>query len=146
MSKLTYKVKHNNNLLKELSIAKKIAEFAIKTRTLSSKDVKQFGLKSVISNQILRKYSKNKKCKNIKSVKLTIPKQGIRYKDNNIYISALKLNVPFNRDIEKINQIELDNIYMYICCTVKDEEPQKEIGYIGIDRNATGHIAGKSVV
>jgi len=141
MSKLTYKIKHNKNLLKELSIAKRIAEFAIRTRTLSSKDVKCFGLKSVISNQILRKYSRNKKCKNIKSVKLTIPGQGIKFLNNNIYISSLKLNLCFNKQVEKINQIELDNVYAYISCTVLDETPIKEIGYIGIDRNATGHIA-----
>jgi len=141
MSKLTYKIKHNINLLKELSIAKKIAEFAIKTRTLSSKDVKCFGLKSVISNQILRKYSRNKKCKNIKSVKLTIPGQGIKFLNSNIYISSLKLNLYFNKPVEKINQIELDNIYAYISCSVKDEIPIRENGYIGIDRNAIGHIA-----
>lgn len=141
MSKLTYKIKHHKNLSRELILATEIAKFAIQNRTLSSKDVKHFGLKSVISNQILRKYSRNKKCKQVHNVKLAIPNQGIKYINNNIYISSLKLNIDFFKQVEKINQIELDNVYMYVCCTVKDLPTEEEFGYIGIDRNATGHIA-----
>lgn len=75
---LTYKLKHYRDFSDELRKAKQVAEFGIKYKTLSSKDVKQFGLKSMISNQVLRKYVKNKKVKSIKSVKLTIPNQGIK--------------------------------------------------------------------
>jgi len=75
---LTYKIKHGRDFSDELKKAKKIAKFAIQTHSLSSKDVKQFGLKSIISNQVLRKYSRNKTVKSVKSVKLAIPSQGIK--------------------------------------------------------------------
>jgi len=146
MSKLTYKVKHGMNLLDQLLKAKQVAQIAIDTKTLSSKNVAHIGLPSVISNQILRKYSKNKKCKKLNSVKLTVPRQGIKYKDNQVYISCLRLAIPFtippSKQLVQIKQVELDNIYVYICCEVEDHPyNNEECGYLGIDRNATGHIA-----
>jgi putative transposase len=107
-------------------------------------------LKSIISNQILRKYSKNKKCKQVKSIKLIIPNQGIIFKDKNLWISCLKLNLKFDKEVVKVNQVELDETYAYICCEIKDKEQINHIDYIGVDRNATGHIAvlalGKKIV
>jgi putative transposase len=150
MSFLTFKIKHNKDLSAELKQAKQIADFAVKTKCLSSKDVKHFGLKSIISNQILRKYSKNKKCKQVKSIKLIIPNQGIIFKDKNLWISCLKLNLKFDKEVVKVNQVELDETYAYICCEIKDKEQINHIDYIGVDRNATGHIAvlalGKKIV
>ena len=129
---LTYKTKHNQDFSKELVLAKKIAEFGLKEKKISSKYVKHFGLKSMISNQILRKYSRNKTIKRIRSVKLTISHQGVTVKDNKIYIPCLKLwlDINFNNNFKKINQIELDKTFAYISCTY--EEPKKTDKLIGI--------------
>jgi putative transposase len=152
MSKLTFKIKHNRDFTKELSVAKKIAEFVVKeNRYMSSKDVKHFGLNSKISNQIIRKYGRNKTIKNVHSVPLIIPGQGIKF-NNNIISFKCGLNVTerLYEYVEKVNQVEVDKDYLYICCTVSDK-PQMEVAeYIGIDRNATSHIAvcsvGKKIV
>ena len=141
---LTYKLKHNRDFSDELRKAKQVAEFGIKNRTLSSKDVKQFGLKSAISNQILRKYVKNKKVKSVSSVQLTIPNQGVKVdkKNRKITIHCLKLVLDYQfPDFEKINQIEIGKEYACVSVTIPDIEPEKVDNYIGVDRNTTGHIA-----
>lgn len=145
MSNLTYKVRHSYDFSSELAKAFQIALFAVKTRSKSSADVRHIGLKSAIANQILRKYSRNSKIKTVKSVKLTVPSQAIKYNGSNLTIGCLKAVIPFNRSILKINQIELDNEFAFITCTVKDDPEYEPIGWIGIDRNATGHAAVCSV-
>jgi putative transposase len=59
----TYKIKHGKDFSKELFLAKKVAEYGMMHRNPSTKDVKHIGLKAQISNQILRKYSRNKTIK-----------------------------------------------------------------------------------
>ena len=112
---LTYKIKHNRDFSDELQKARKVAEFGIKYRTLSSKDVAHIGLKSMISNQILRKYARNKKVKSVKNIKFP--------------------------EFEKINQIELGKTFAYVSVTIPETEVQKPTNYVGVDRNTTGHIA-----
>jgi putative transposase len=96
---LTFNLEHGKDFSTELRKAKQIAEFALKTHTLSSKDVKQFGLKSIIANQILRKYSSNKKIKGAKNVNLTFPNQGIKVDRENreIHIPSLKLTLIYSQ-------------------------------------------------
>ena len=139
---LTYKVKHSRDFSKELSLAKKVAGFAIRERKVSSKDVKHIGLKSMIANQILRKYVRNKKAKQATSVNLTIPNQGITRKGRGIFIPCLKLALPihFDASFERINQIELDKTYAYVSCTYKGPPQYKPEQFIGVDRNTTGHV------
>jgi len=138
----TLKIKHQQDYSKELILAKKIAQFGIETKSRSSADVKHFGLKSIISNQILKKYSSSKTIKSVKSVKLTIPNQGIKVVDNQIYIPCIKLYIPiyFNNNFKKINQIEIGKTYVYISVTYNNLSEYIPKTYLGIDRNSTKHI------
>ncbi len=146
----TFKVKHHKKDFENMfQKAYEVALYAksqqgIKTPT--SKDVKGIGLKSEISNQILRKYHSNKTLKTIKKdkVKLTIPGQNLKLsKENkNIYISCLKLtlNCWFDFNFLKVNQIEIDKEYAYISCSFQEETENKETKrFIGIDLNSTSH-------
>lgn len=145
---ITYKAKHNFNLKDMLTKATQVANFALQfkdDKIPTSKDVKHIGLKSEISNQILRKYSQNKKLKKVNpnKVKLTIPGCGIHLdkSNNTINIRTLgksKLNLWFNtKNIVKINQIEIDNTFVYISCSIKDQETITSDKFIGIDLNST---------
>ena len=91
---LTYKVKHGRDFSRELRLARKIAGYATKTKSRSSADVKHIGLKSAVSNQVLRKYSSNKTLKRVNSVKLTLPSQSIKIKNGKVNIACLKLQLP----------------------------------------------------
>lgn len=147
---LTFKIKHEKDFSKELEQAKKVALFAIRNRySLSSKNVKHIGLKSAISNQILRKYGRNKKCKTINRVKLTIPSQSIKVNRNEQLISIpcikLELNYQFDNSFLKVNQIEIDNIYAYIACEYQDEPEKNYSKSLGVDLNTTGHCAVVSI-
>ena len=143
---LTIKIKHCADLTSELEKAKRVALYALKTKSRSSKDVKHIGLKSAISNQILKKYSSNKKLKTVNRVKLTVPSQSINIDkvNKNLIIPCLNLTIPmdfFRYNFEKINQIELDKTYVYITGEVKEPELIKQDNYIGVDLNTTGHCA-----
>jgi len=142
---LTYKIKHNKDFNIELNKAKQVAMFGIKHNVLSSKNVKQFGLKSMISNQILRKYVKNKKIKHVYKVNLIIPNQGIKINKQEKVISIPCLKFSFNyrhlNNFNKINQIEINNQFVFVSVSI-DEKEQTDKGHaIGVDLNTTGHAA-----
>ena len=142
---LTYKIHHGRDFSVELGKAGQVARYAIDHRTLSSKDVRMFGLKSVISNQILRKYSRNRNARKVSRVKLTVPAQGISFnrERRTISVPSLKFQISymFRNDFEKINQIEFDHIFAYISVTVPENAMIEPDAYLGVDRNTTGHIA-----
>lgn len=142
---LTYKIKHGRDFSDELRKAKQIAKFAIQTHSLSSKDAKHFGLKSMISNQILGKYSRSNTAKSVKSVKLAIPNQGVKVDRDAKTISApclkLSLKYEFPDNFEKVNQIEVGEEYAYVSVSIPEPELIKAEKWIGVDRNTVGHIA-----
>ncbi len=139
---LTYKIKHNKDFSLELKKARQIAEVAMKTRTQTTADVKQYGLKSIIANQILREYARNRKLKRVGNVNLIVPSQGISIKEHIIRVSSLKLEMPyqFPDNFKKINQIEFDSVYAYVSVSIEEPEALKPKGFIGVDLNTTGHI------
>jgi len=127
---LTYKIKHNRDFSEELKKARQVAEFCIKHRTQSRNlyslptqkvvsydynfpvsphpaDVKHIGLKSMLSSQILRKYSRNQELRSVKNIKLIIPSQAISVlkKDKTLVIPCLKLllNCHFSNNFDKIS-------------------------------------------
>jgi putative transposase len=137
---LTYKVKHDKDFTGELKKAKQIAEFAVQNKfKTSSKLVAHIGLKSVISNQILRKYGKNKTIKAVHNVNLIVPNQGIKFSDGIITIPCLKLELPFDKQVNKINQVELNNTYAFISCEVEEQPQIVPKVSLGVDLNTTGH-------
>ena len=141
---LTIKIKHCTDLTAELEKAKQVALYALKSKSRSSKDVKHIGLKSAISNQILKKYSSNKKIKTVNRVKLAVPNQSIRVNEKELIIPCLDLIIPtdfFRYKFTKINQIELDKTYAYITGEIKEPELIKQDKHIGVDLNTTGHCA-----
>lgn len=139
---LTYKIKHNRNFSVELAMAKQIADFAVAHKTFSSKDVKHIGLKSVISNQILRKYGKNKKIKSASNVNLIVPSQGIKVTGTlNIACLNLVLDIAYIPKFEKVNQVELNKEYAFVSVTVLDDLTLNNTQWLGVDLNTTGHCA-----
>ena len=142
---LTYKIRHNKDFNHELLLAKKVADFALRTGSRSSKDVKHIGLKSMIANQILKKYSHDKKIKRVKNVVLTVPNQGVRVdKDKQqIKIACLKLDLEyqFPNNFSKINQIEINKDFSFVSVSIEEPSTRVVDGYVGVDRNTTGHIA-----
>lgn len=140
---LTYKIQHARDFTEELRKARAVAVYALKTKSRSSADVKHIGLKSAISNQILKKYSGNKKLKRVSSVKLTVPSQSIKvnHDTKTIKIPCLKLTFQYHVSFEKANQVEIDEQYIYLSVSVPETECIPVTNYIGVDRNTTGHIA-----
>ena len=159
---LTVKIRHNSDFRDELKKARLVADYALKHKATTSKSVSHFGLKSAISNQILKKYSTNKKIKKInRPVNLIIPNQAIQLIDKKIvginttglqqkeiYIPCLKLTLPtefIRYNFSKINQIEIGPEWAYISGTIEEPETKTEEKALGVDLNTTKHCAVVSI-
>jgi putative transposase len=141
---LTYKIKHGRDFTVELAKARQVAEYALKNGPSSSALVKHLGLKAVVANQILRKYGRDKKIKKVSKVKLIVPGQEIKVKqqDRTLYISCLKLTLIYHfTEFVKVNQVELDNEYAYVSVTVPEKPPMQPEAWLGVDLNTTGYCA-----
>lgn len=47
-------------------------------------------------------------------------------------------------ELGKIQQIEVDRQYFYVTYTQEEQHPHEPTEYVGIDRNAAGHVIGSS--
>lgn len=138
----TFKIKHSFDLQSDLEKALQVAKFAIANRNkLPSKEVSHIGLKSAISNQILRKYGKNRKCKSVKKVNLIVPGQAIKIKDETLRIVplALEIDISFLPAFKSVLQVELSKSYVFVSVECSEALIFQPVNYIGVDRNATGH-------
>lgn len=115
------------------------------SESFSIRDVRHIGLKSTISSQIIRKYSRNQDLRSVKNVKLIIPSRAVNVdRDESILVIPclkLLLNYHFSNNFKRISQIEIDSIYAYVAVVFPDNEPGTSGHYIGVDRNTKGHIA-----
>lgn len=127
---------------------------------LTSKYVKQYGLPSVISNQILRKYGRGT-IKEAKNINLIVPnsnvtswtlkngttktRSDIDYVDERVILKPLNVSFRWNpgRKFEKINQVEISEDRFMISATFKDHIINQEYtNVLGIDLNCGG---GRSI-
>jgi len=142
---LTYKIKHNHDFSHELRLAQIVARIAVRTKSTTSKDVKHVGLNSMIANAILRKYSRDKKVKQVRNVPLVIPKNGVMLDKKNkvIWLPCLKIGFGYRfcNDFDTVCQIEIHKEFAFVSINVRDMLLKKVGNYIGVDRNAVGHSA-----
>lgn len=142
---LTFKIKHHRELSGELVKARRVAEYSIEHHSRSSADVKHIGLKSMIANQVLMKYGRNRQCRAVKNVVLIVPGQGIKYDAATriVRVTCLKLTLDATHlpQFEKINQIELNHEFAFVTVTINEPPLITVEQWIGIDLNSTGHIA-----
>jgi len=148
--------KFRRQINKYIKVAKRIANYCIKPNVkftkLTSAGVKHLGkLNSGIASQIIRKYKGNINCKIISNVNLIIPACSNAAYPSIIYdkvktkltIKPLKLNLRWKCpiDFEKINQVELNNEFAFVCVTVADEKKKKYKECIGVDLNIRHNLA-----
>lgn len=153
----TYHVKHHRDFSDLLRKAKVVADYAVANKNrhskLSSAEVSDIKLPSVIACQILRKYSSHT-IKEAKNVNLIVPNSSVhtyKKKDGTIkkytditycdgVVTIKPLNVSFlwnpGRDFLKINQIEIDDQKYMISVSFTDNGQKcEQVSVLGVDLN-----------
>lgn len=141
----TAKSGHHHDLQLELSKALDVARFVVGSREkrLTSRNVSHFGLKSVISNQIIRKYGKAK-IKKVKSCPLVVPGQSIRWSGGSaIFIPCLGrwFNFHPKHKVLKVNSAEIGSDWIAISYTTECDDRTETNRWVGVDLNEAGHLA-----
>ena len=141
----TYNVKHGLDLTELLEKCLEMTKYAHKNRCVSTAEVKHFGIRSQISNALIRKYCKQKNLKSIHNI--VIPINGIRFfkwDGLHIKIPCLKAEISFIHnlypDVIRPVYMEFDKEYVHICCEVKHVDEYTPETRLGVDRNTTGHV------
>lgn len=103
---------------------------------------------SAISNQVLRRFNRDLKCKSVKNANLLLSGQSLNYDPNLglVEIPCLKLTIKadfklLNYTFIKLNSAEIKKDYIYFQISVKNQNVVSSDAFLGIDRNATRHIA-----
>jgi len=153
-----YHVKHRRNFNDFLDKAELVAKYAVANRRnkklLSSKYVKDIGLPSAISNQILRKYGNSKNIKEVTNINIVVPNQKVKrilidgnervynsigYESGIVTLKALdRLTFRWNpgREVERIQQVEINAEKFMITAKFKDNPTTLEYhDVLGIDLN-----------
>lgn len=145
---LTYKLKHGQDTIDLLKKSRQVALFVLSWRKThnkapTTKDVKCFGLKSVVSKGIIKKIWSDKKSKNITRIKATISdSEAFKVVQGIFTIIPLKFSVDISRlPSQEIRQVEIGEEYIYICVKIQESKESMPTSFIGIDLNATGHCA-----
>ena len=148
--------KSRRTLNKYLRVGKRVAKWAIapenKRRKITTKDTKHLGkIPSAVSNQIIRKYKNNKVIKNVSNVNLIVPacstakNPSVRHdrKKGILRLVPLRLNLKWSCPVSytKINQVELNNKYVYVCVTTTVAEKKEYQKTVGVDLNIKHNLA-----
>lgn len=149
-----YEIRRKIN--KQLRIATKIAKVVIrpelKNKQITTKHTKKLGrLHSDIANQTIRRYKNNKKCKRITNVNLIVPaKSTNKYpnvvfdkKNNMLNIKPLRIKLRWRPPVQytKINQVEVNNKYAFVCVSVDCLSTKSYKNVIGVDLNIRHNMA-----
>jgi putative transposase len=104
-----------------------------------------------ISNQLIRKYQKNIKCKKVSKANLIVPACSTVKSPSVVFdkskmvltIKPLKLSLYWNpyRSFNKINQVEINDKFCFVTCTIDTLSSKKHNNFLGVDLNVKGNLA-----